>query len=118
MDGTGCVRRSAGSTVSPMRCRSCISLMRASAHVKCRTACNGPWVGDVASLPSGRGAIVPATGRLQDDAQRTDRLRGCMPETVVRLADRAAASRVAVHLSGVSIAYQLKDGGRYEAVAP
>jgi NitT/TauT family transport system ATP-binding protein len=41
-----------------------------------------------------------------------------MPETVVRLADRAAASRVAVHLSGVSIAYQLKDGGRYEAVAP
>jgi NitT/TauT family transport system ATP-binding protein len=41
-----------------------------------------------------------------------------MPETVVRVADRAAASRVAVHLSGVSIAFQLKDGGRYEAVAP
>src|SRR5262245_58972171 len=41
-----------------------------------------------------------------------------MPETVVRLAERAAASRVAVHLHEVSIAYQLKDGGRYEAVAP
>jgi NitT/TauT family transport system ATP-binding protein len=41
-----------------------------------------------------------------------------MPETVVRVANRAAASRVAVHLDGVSIAYQLKDGSRYEAVAP
>jgi ABC-type sugar transport system ATPase subunit len=41
-----------------------------------------------------------------------------MPEAVIRLADRAAALRVAVHLSEVSIAYQLKDGGRYEAVAP
>ena len=41
-----------------------------------------------------------------------------MAEAVTRLAERAAVSRVAVHLSGVSIAYQLKDGGRYEAVAP
>ena len=43
-----------------------------------------------------------------------------MPEAAIRLAshDRAAATRVAVHLSEVSIAYQLKDGGRYEAVAP
>jgi len=41
-----------------------------------------------------------------------------MPETVIRLADRAAMPRVAVHLGEVSIAYQLKGGGRYEAVAP
>src|SRR5215510_7655450 len=41
-----------------------------------------------------------------------------MPEAVVRVADRAATSRVAVRLDGVSIAYQLKNGGRYEAVAP
>ncbi len=41
-----------------------------------------------------------------------------MPETVLRSADRVAASRVAVHLDEVSIAYPLKDGGRYEAVAP
>jgi NitT/TauT family transport system ATP-binding protein len=41
-----------------------------------------------------------------------------MQETVTRLADAAAQSRVAVHLDQVSIAYQLKDGGRYEAVAP
>jgi sulfonate transport system ATP-binding protein len=41
-----------------------------------------------------------------------------MAEAVTRLAERTAASRVAVHLSAVSIAYQLKDGGRYEAVAP
>jgi NitT/TauT family transport system ATP-binding protein len=41
-----------------------------------------------------------------------------MPETVLRSADRVEASRVAVHLDRVSIAYQLKDGGRYEAVAP
>jgi NitT/TauT family transport system ATP-binding protein len=41
-----------------------------------------------------------------------------MQETVNRLSGVAAASRVAVHLDQVSIAYQLKDGGRYEAVAP
>jgi NitT/TauT family transport system ATP-binding protein len=41
-----------------------------------------------------------------------------MPETVIRLADRAAMPRVAVHLGEVSIAYHLKGGGRYEAVAP
>jgi NitT/TauT family transport system ATP-binding protein len=41
-----------------------------------------------------------------------------MAEAVIRLAERAAGSRVAVHLGEVSIAYQLKDGGRYEAVAP
>jgi len=41
-----------------------------------------------------------------------------MAEAVTRSAERAAASRVAVRLSEVSIAYQLKDGGRYEAVAP
>ena len=41
-----------------------------------------------------------------------------MPETVIRLADRAAMPRVAVHLGEVSIAYTLKGGGRYEAVAP
>jgi NitT/TauT family transport system ATP-binding protein len=41
-----------------------------------------------------------------------------MGEAVIRLAERAAASRIAVHLSKVSIAYQLKGGGRYEAVAP
>jgi sulfonate transport system ATP-binding protein len=41
-----------------------------------------------------------------------------MPEAVLRSADRVEASRVAVHLDRVSIAYQLKDGSRYEAVAP
>jgi NitT/TauT family transport system ATP-binding protein len=41
-----------------------------------------------------------------------------MPDSVVRPADRLPSSRVAVHLHEVSIAYQLKDGGRYEAVAP
>ena len=41
-----------------------------------------------------------------------------MQETVIRSSDTAIASRVAVHLDKVSIAYQLKDGGRYEAVAP
>jgi NitT/TauT family transport system ATP-binding protein len=41
-----------------------------------------------------------------------------MQQTVVRPPEAAAASRVAVHLDQVSIAYQLKDGGRYEAVAP
>jgi NitT/TauT family transport system ATP-binding protein len=41
-----------------------------------------------------------------------------MQDTVIRSSDTATASRVAVHLDKVSIAYQLKDGGRYEAVAP
>ena len=41
-----------------------------------------------------------------------------MAEALIRLAERAATSRVAVHLSGVSIAYELTEGGRYEAVAP
>jgi NitT/TauT family transport system ATP-binding protein len=43
-----------------------------------------------------------------------------MQEAVTGPASAAAASRsrVAVHLDEVSIAYQLKDGGRYEAVAP
>jgi sulfonate transport system ATP-binding protein len=41
-----------------------------------------------------------------------------MPEAAIRLAERGTASRTAVHLVEVSIAYQLKDGGRYEAVAP
>jgi len=41
-----------------------------------------------------------------------------MPEAAIRPAGRTASSRIAVHLDGVSIAYQLKDGGRYEAVAP
>jgi NitT/TauT family transport system ATP-binding protein len=41
-----------------------------------------------------------------------------MQETVLRAGETAAAARVAVHLDGVSIAYQLKGGGRYEAVAP
>ena len=43
-----------------------------------------------------------------------------MPEAAIRLANRdgAAMPQAAVHLSEVSIAYQLKDGGRYEAVAP
>jgi NitT/TauT family transport system ATP-binding protein len=41
-----------------------------------------------------------------------------MPEAAIRLAEGSTASRTAVHLAGVSIAYQLKDGGRYEAVAP
>jgi NitT/TauT family transport system ATP-binding protein len=41
-----------------------------------------------------------------------------MPEAVHRSADRDVTSRVAVHLDEVSIAYQLKDGSRYEAVAP
>jgi len=41
-----------------------------------------------------------------------------MAETVIRLADRIAAHKSAVHLSEVSIAYALPRGGRYEAVAP
>jgi NitT/TauT family transport system ATP-binding protein len=41
-----------------------------------------------------------------------------MPETTLADRDRAATARAAVHLDAVSIAYQLKDGGRYEAVAP
>jgi NitT/TauT family transport system ATP-binding protein len=41
-----------------------------------------------------------------------------MQETVLRAGEAAAAARVAVHLHGVAIAYQLKGGGRYEAVAP
>jgi NitT/TauT family transport system ATP-binding protein len=41
-----------------------------------------------------------------------------MQETGLRAGETAAAARVAVHLDGVSIAYQLKGGGRYEAVAP
>jgi NitT/TauT family transport system ATP-binding protein len=41
-----------------------------------------------------------------------------MQETVIRPSDAASASRVAVHLDKIAIAYQLKDGGRYEAVAP
>ncbi len=41
-----------------------------------------------------------------------------MAERVIRLADHVASSKMAVHLAGVSIAYALKGGGRYEAVAP
>ncbi|HEY1243406.1 MAG TPA: ABC transporter ATP-binding protein [Hyphomicrobiaceae bacterium] len=41
-----------------------------------------------------------------------------MQEALIRSADAGAASRVAVHLDKVAIAYQLKDGSRYEAVAP
>ncbi|MBO0765143.1 MAG: ABC transporter ATP-binding protein [Hyphomicrobiaceae bacterium] len=41
-----------------------------------------------------------------------------MQETVIRSADADAASRVVVHLNNVAIAYRLKDGGSYEAVAP
>jgi NitT/TauT family transport system ATP-binding protein len=41
-----------------------------------------------------------------------------MRETVIRSSNTAASSLVAVHLDNVSIAYQLRDGGRYEAVAP
>jgi NitT/TauT family transport system ATP-binding protein len=41
-----------------------------------------------------------------------------MGETVVRLADRYPARAGAVRLAEVSIAYALKNGGRYEAVAP
>ncbi len=41
-----------------------------------------------------------------------------MAERVIRLADHLASSKMAVHLGDVAIAYQLKGGGRYEAVAP
>jgi NitT/TauT family transport system ATP-binding protein len=41
-----------------------------------------------------------------------------MQDAVIRTADVIARSQVAVHLDMVAIAYQLKDGGRYEAVAP
>jgi NitT/TauT family transport system ATP-binding protein len=43
-----------------------------------------------------------------------------MPETMIHSGnrERAATARVAVHLDAVAIAYHLKDGSRYEAVAP
>ena len=41
-----------------------------------------------------------------------------MAERVIRLADHLVSAKMAVHLAGVSIAYKLKGGGRYEAVAP